>query len=265
MSSAPRCGRLTALLVTSPLSSTARADVRLVLASDRGEPLARRLDAEASEIGLVLVPAVLHPGEAPRRIWDREQAAGVLHVVSAETVELWVSLPGGGVGRFETVRGKAENDEAFALRIVEEVRARFVELHVPDAEKLSAPSKQTHADDSKPTPAPDSAPSRTPPEPAKPPTADEGRTIPPEAKAGMSASGSFRLAATGGAGATFAAGGGGPAAAALAGLHVRLGAPLRLTARALLPFTSARATANEGAADVRAYFFAVSAALVNGR
>src|SRR5205814_7841309 len=148
MSSGPRCRRVTALLVASLLSSTARAEVRLVLASDRGEPLTRRLDAEAREIGLVLVPAALRPGEAPRHLSDRERAAGVLYVVSAETVELWVTLTGGGVGRFETVRGRTENDEAFALRIVEEIRARFVELHVPDAETLATPSKQTQAENS---------------------------------------------------------------------------------------------------------------------
>jgi hypothetical protein len=146
------------------------------------------------------------------------------------------------------------------LRIVEEIRARFVELHVPDAETLAAPSKRTAAEDSEAIPAPDSAAPRKGPEGAKPPSADAGRSIPAGAEAGTPSSASVRLAATGGAGATFAAGGLGPAADALAGLHVRLGAPLRLTARALLPFTSTGATANEGAADVRTYFFAASAA-----
>src|SRR5258706_924635 len=157
MSCAPRCRRVTALLVASLLAPRAHAEVRLVIKSDRAAPLTRRLDAEASEIGLVLVPAELRGGEAPRRLSDRERAAGVLHVVSSETVELWVALTGGGVGRFETVRGRAESDEAFALRIVEEVRARFVQLHVPDAETLAAPSKETRTGDSGASAAPPSA------------------------------------------------------------------------------------------------------------
>src|SRR5690349_16732616 len=113
MSCAPRCRRVTALLVALLFSRSACADVRLVLASDRdATPLTRRLTAEASEIGLVLVPAKLRADETPRGLSDRERAAGVLHVVSVEKVELSVPLPNDGLARFETVRGRTESDEA---------------------------------------------------------------------------------------------------------------------------------------------------------
>jgi hypothetical protein len=240
----PRC--LVIVLLAILLPAPARADVRLVLLSDRDAELSRRLDAEAREIGLALLDAPRPRGESLRATAERERATGVLRVVSSTNVELWVLLRDEGAGTFEIVRRGAESDEAFALRVIEEVRARLVELRLPDADTLGESAwTGSGKDGSMTTPPP--GPNR------EVSSREKSGDLPPGRRVA-------RVAVRGGVGAIFATGGLGASVDAALGLQLRPRAPLRLTAEAMLPLSGVGAAAAEGSADARVYLFAAELA-----
>jgi hypothetical protein len=209
-----------AVLVALPAAASERR--RLVLVAESSE-LAHRLRAEAVDLGLD-VEVESPTNVAPPAIAQKHAAVGVLRVSAPSTVELWIASGDERPSSYETFRAQPGEGDAFAFRVVEEVRARLTRLHLPDAPEAM---RASGAD----APAPEIAR----------PVADR-RRAPPAIGAGM--------------GTTMASGGMGPALQAAIVLRSPAFAGWRAGVEALLPLAAQTFSAPEGSASVRTYVVA---------
>jgi hypothetical protein len=123
-------------------SALAETSARVVLVSGSEPVLARKLRAEAEAAGLRVIEvgpdaAAAEAGE----LMARHQAAAVIRLVSADRAEVEVGVADGAISR--TLTRRSADGESFALRVVEEVYARLVELRLvePRADSASHPSR----------------------------------------------------------------------------------------------------------------------------
>ena len=131
------------LAATLAIFATARAEgnLRLVLVADGDEQLGRRLLAEARQAGFEVVVEPAGRAEQARELARRNHAVGVLREARPLGVELW--LVGDERRSASTASFQPEKSEgdAFAVRVIEETRARIVALHLlaPEAEPPAVP------------------------------------------------------------------------------------------------------------------------------
>jgi hypothetical protein len=222
----------TLLLALAPSAAGKEPD-RLVLIAPADSDLARRLQAEAVAAGLeLIVEPATRAGETPAAPADRHRAVGVIRVVAPTAVELYLRSREGKRASYESLTAVAGEDESFALRIAEEIRARLVALELPARaapEETGAPASGVAAVAAR-TPATGAEQGARPPRPG----IDVG--------VGIAVS--------------KAAGGIGAGLAAALALRLRFASGWGASAQALVPVVSNRVSGVEGSADVRAYMLA---------
>lgn len=246
-------GALLAAVV--PAAATPLATLSIVDAGSAA--LARKLRAESAYAGFGTAGAVAgggSPGHATEPV-------AVLRVVSASRVELRVAALDGHVSHIELVRAEGEGG-SFALRVIEQARARLVDLG------WEVPAERSPAGDAERSPA-----GRAEPAPTAAPHAGEGAptlaSAAPEPAAGaasdrlsgaaVAADATPRsvLALDAGIAASWAAGGVGVTPHALLGLRARHETGWGASATALLPLAGNDVVAPEGEARVSWSSFAV--------
>jgi hypothetical protein len=233
---------VTIMVIALPAQANERA--RLVLLSDPRSELTRRLHAEAAEVGLALVgPSSGQDDDPPGRLAERYGAGGVIRVASPTTVELWFLPREGGAPQHVMLRAQSGEEASFAFRVVEEVRARMIELRLPEGDS-NAPGSRLPAGKG-PTEGANAEPPVTP-----------AQTERADARArGASPSEPSVVALSGGIGATSAEGGMGTTVHAALGLRATLASRWSATAQALLPWTRNGFSGLEGSASAGVYLF----------
>jgi hypothetical protein len=224
------------------LAVTSRADGRpriVLLSADY--TLARRVSAEAEAAGFAVVeldPA--HVQGSDSALLEQNAAVALIRLVSPDRAELEFRTAE-GPGKTSLLRRPTDGD-AFALRIVEEARARLVELEI--IEDSPPPARSEPA---APAPAEPRDLARSP-EPARAPERDRvlargGRSSPP------------KLWASGGLAASAPAGGLGATLHAAFGARIEPTSRFSLSAQALLPVTENNLNRPEGSADANVSLF----------
>jgi hypothetical protein len=228
------------------LPAQANEKARLVLISESHAELARRLHAEAAQVGLVLVDdSGPWQSDSPRGVPERHGALGVLRIVTPSSIDLWL-LPREGPTYHQLIQAQKEEGDPFAVRVIEEVRARLVELKLPAPE-----GPQAGASEPKPgarLPSPEKGPTPEP-APLASPSDAEGKARATRAPRPV------LFEASAGVGATQAAGGMGTAVQGALAFHAILEGRWRATAQALLPVSTNTFQAPEGTARAVPYFF----------
>jgi hypothetical protein len=226
---------VTAMLVTLPALALERA--RLALVAESGGDLARRLRAEAADLGLeVTFETNVSSNVPPSVIAERHAAVGVIRISSPSAVDLWIPSGEQRPATYETVRAQPGEGESFAFRVVEEVRARLIKLRLPDVNAAERVAQGPDASD-------DAA------RVATPRAASEGDA---GARAGTrQRPGSLDIGA--GVGGSAAIGGMGMALDAVVALRAPVASGFYAAAQALLPLTVESFSASEGTAKARAF------------
>jgi hypothetical protein len=231
--------------------------------------LARKLRAESAYAGFSTVGAVAGGG-APGQAME---PVAVVRVVSASRVELRVAALDGHVSRIELVRADGEGD-SFALRVIEQARARLVDLgwEVPAERSPAGNAGSASAAELSP---PGNAESASAAEPSPPGNAESASAAPnageraspvasvalerpagaasdrlSDAALGPDATPRSLLALDAGIAASWAAGGVGVTPHALLGLRGRHETRWGASATALLPLAGSDVVAPEGEAHV---------------
>jgi hypothetical protein len=205
---------------TNALAASGTARIVLV-ASDNAE-LARKVRAEAEHVGISTATESRAVSAGDAELVRRHGAVGVVELASPDRVRIHLA-PSGEHGAYDAVVERAPADgDGFAVRVVEQVRGRLVELRLLPAEPEAAP--QTQAREASAPPALGANPSR--------PRQDR-----PDPAQGASGKSPTLGLAVGGAG-TVAFGGVGATPAASLALRLEPTSRWAATLRALLPATS---------------------------
>jgi hypothetical protein len=249
------CALLALGLLALAGSALAQASARVVLVTGHEPVLARKVRAEAEAVGLGVVEIASDTEAA--ELMARHEATAVIRLASADRAEVAVGVADGAISR--TLTRRPADGEAFALRVVEEVYARLVELRViePRSDSTGALSRSAGGTREAPPgsepvetrrdPSPVSTPGS--PHPVQPPAPTDRR--PDQAGTGAEA----RLFLSGGLGVSQPAGG------VSGSLHGALGVrlePVRrfaAAAHAFLPLTENSLSEPEGSADVNVNLF----------
>ncbi len=235
---------LSALLWLGAAPGTAYASpAPRVILIDRGSAnLTRKIRAELADTELVIVsPAADESEQLDAAALDGGAGDALLEIVSDQSVQLYVSGSRAHDAYSRTLLSRA-GEESFPWRVVEELRARLVELgfELPD----SAPS----------VPAPPSVTA------ARSPTANgSAASVTDVAAPSYDVGYQIKLWGDAGLGGIFAAGGLGPAFAGVLGLRVQAGSNVSLRLAASLPLSNNGTTAREGEVDVSVKTFHVEA------
>jgi hypothetical protein len=257
-----RCPRLAlalglalAVTVVSHLASGAQATDVLIVGSGSAE-LSRKLRAEVHDAGFTTV------GVAPSGPVPGSSTPATLRVLAPGRVELSVARAS-DAARFEQIleRRPAEG-ESFALRVVEQLRARLVDVGwtLPSPEDLESASR---SDSEGSAAADDVAPLQTAAAPA--PSLADGEGPSPSAtfeEAGgsvsASAGGALRVWLDAGVAGSWARGGLGATAHATIGSRLELGPVWGIRVRSLWPLHDAQLEESEGEARVAWTGFSVA-------
>lgn len=233
-----RSGLLSLMCVAfaAALSAGALAEERahVLLAGGTDPTFARRVRAEAEAAGLVVIE-VAEASDASELL-TQYHAPALIRLFSDERSEIHVLLADGAIVR--TLARHGDDRDSFALRLVEEVYARLVELH------LVEPRKRTEA-----------APAVVEPVRAQP-AADRGREHPRAAGAPLTSS---KLWLLGGLAGTRPAGAIGATVHGVLGVALEPARRVTLAARAFLPLTENNLVEREGSADVNVNLFIADA------
>src|SRR5882672_795092 len=96
-------------------SAQANEKSRLVLISESHAELARRLHAEAAQVGLVLVDdSAPWQSDSARGVPERHAALGVLRIVTPTSIDLWL-LPRDGPPYHQLIQAQTEEGDPFAV------------------------------------------------------------------------------------------------------------------------------------------------------
>ncbi len=219
----------------------AQDELRIVLV-DAGSPeLARKVRAEAMQAGFT--------------VSEHEEGQSLAHVaiVSGEQVEVTIPRRGDEPPFSQKLARRAGEGDSFALRVIEELRARLIELEIVEESRFAAQPTApapAPAPAAEPAPAPEQRAPAPAPEPA--PELDAHWKEPPIQRE----PGRFWLRAGGGA--TFPDGGIGATPQVALGLAYEDPGGFGVGGRALLPLTDNRVSAAEGDADVNVNLFTAS-------
>jgi hypothetical protein len=110
----------------------ARADnpPRIVILAEENDELARKVRAEALNAGFVVVDAHPSGSAGDRALLSRHGANALVRVSSAEQVEVYIARSADDSPYTQALVPRSNEGEAFALRVVEQTRARLIELKV---------------------------------------------------------------------------------------------------------------------------------------
>ena len=228
---------------------SARAEAPLrVLVLDQGNPaLARKIRAEGRYAGFALLDAAALGGEAPDAAGlARTGAAAAIEISAHEQVRLYLTSSEGAYSQV-SLEQRAGDAESFPLRVIEQLRARLVDLGwalaSESAPKESAATSQ--ADIVRAAPSPPAS----------------GRMSVNDAAAGApsSAPRAWRFWLQGGLSVLDAAGGVGVMAQGVLGAQLEWDAGWGLGALALLPLSDNEVRKSQGEADVRLYLYLLRA------
>ena len=228
----------------------AAANVEILIIDAGSAELARKVRAEAAYAGFVT--RTRSAGSERTQRARGAQAPASIRVDSLDRVELRVTTDDATVHTQELVRDPGEGD-SFALRVVEQLRARLVDLgwQLPDASESTEASEPTDANE--PTEAP---PASVPPQPAGVLSDDATRAATPTV--GVEASDAARpvmLWLDAGVAGSWARGGLGATPQARLGLRATFGAGWGASVTSLLPLLDNEVAAAEGEASVSWYLF----------
>lgn len=242
------------------------AGVRVLLVGPENAALARQVRAEANHAGFVTEVASPEPGDEATFL-KRHEAVAAIHLLSAETVRIYVAASGEHSTYDARLRRAPADGDSFAVRIVEQVRGRLVEFELLPPEAPAAPQP---APDSA-APAPSAAPtasSSVPRSDAPAPADASVKGVRPAAQLTAAPTASDDLptarAASGsipwiwfsaGVAGTSAIGGLGPTLETALGLRLQPSPSWSASAFALLPLTENELTEPEGSADVSVHLF----------
>jgi hypothetical protein len=218
-------------------ASAASVAPRVVLVAPDGAELARKVRAEAEHVG-ISIASERGPSPGDGELLRRHGAVGVVELVSPERVRIHVA-PSGDHGAYDTSIERAPADgDGFAVRVVEQVRGRLVELRILVPESEAVRDAERPAD---PTPPRDTVSSR--------PGVDR-----PDARQRASVHSPTLGLAVGGAG-TAAVGGLGVTPGVALGLRLEPTSRWAATLRALLPVAENDLVAREGEASAQISLF----------
>jgi hypothetical protein len=249
------CALLAIGLLALAGSALAQASARVVLVIGSEPVFARKVRAEAEAVGL----AVVEIGSAAEaaELMARHQAAAVIRLASADRAEIAVGVADGPISR--TLTRRPTDGESFALRVVEEVYARLVELRVIEPAPDSTGAASRHVGGTREaTPGServetrrDPAPASTPASPrdVQPPAPTDRR--PDEARTGPEA----RLFLSGGLAVSQPAGGVSGTLHGALGMRLEPVRRFAAAAHAFLPLTENNLSEPEGSADVNVNLF----------
>jgi hypothetical protein len=230
-------------LFFAPHAASASETARVVLLTSGDATLARKVQAEAEHVGILVVTEHGATPAGDATLLGRHEAVAVIQLISPERVRIHVAASGEH-GAYETLveRSPADGD-GFAVRVVEQLRGRLVELRLlaPDPESDAA-VRATTAE----TPAPAGKPGA----PASATDERNGAALPGR----FNDTGPTLGIALGG-GATLAAGGLGGTPSIALGLRVEPVERVAATLHALLPLAENDVVAPEGEASVKVSLF----------
>ena len=231
----------------------AQTEPRMLVVSRDDEELARKVRAEGANAGLAAVElsgAEGH-GASNAELLTRHRAVAVVRVVSRDRVEVYVGAAGGREPYSRSLRRRPDDSESFAMRAVEQVRARLIELNILVPEDHGGGNIPTET----------AAPSASPAEPPAPQDPERSTRLTGEAELDRggardvpSAPGP-KLWLSGGAAATSPAGGIGATAHGAFGVNVAPSSTWNVSAYALLPATENELSGAEGQAELNASLF----------
>jgi hypothetical protein len=248
------CALLALALLVLAGSALARASARVVLMTGSEPVLARKVRAEAEAVGLEVIE-IGSDAEAAE-LMARHQAAAVIRLASADRAEVAVGVADGPISR--TLTRRPADGESFALRVVEEVYARLVELRVieppPDstgtASRLAGGAREATPGSERVETRRDPSPSSTPGSPHQQPPAPTDRR-PDQAGTGAEA----RLFLSGGLAVSQPAGGVSGTFHGALGMRLEPVRRFAAAAHAFLPLTENNLSEPEGSADVNVNLF----------
>jgi hypothetical protein len=236
-------------------STLAQATARVVLVTGHEPVLARKVRAEAEAVGLRVVEIASDAGAA--ELMARHDATAVIRLASADRAEVAVGLADGAISR--TLTRRPTDGDSFALRVVEEVYARLVELRViePRSDSTAPPSQSAGGTreaspgsepvETRRDPSPVSTPGSS--HPGQPPAPADRR--PDQPRTGAEA----RLFLSGGLGISQPAGGVSGSLHGAIGVRLEPARRFAAAAHAFLPLTENNLSEPEGSADVNVNLF----------
>jgi hypothetical protein len=107
----------------------ADANVRIVVFSQGNVELARKVVAEAAQAGLQVVVVAGRAGEYQPEL-DRVHAVALVAIQSEDHVELYTAGGASHTASSEQLARRPSEGDAFPLRVVEQLRARLLELNL---------------------------------------------------------------------------------------------------------------------------------------
>ncbi len=233
------------MLLLSLLYATSAAGqsrtARVVLVESGNTELARKVRAEAEHVGILVTSERVPSAGGDAQLVERYDAAGVVELVSADRVRIHVAASGEH-SAYDTVVERAPADgDGFALRVVEQVRGRFVELRLLQAEPESAPGPGAEK----------------PPGPAAPTASEKAalETNQNKTNAGAPGAETPTLGLTVGGALTGASGGVGLTPGIALGMRLEPASRFSLALHALLPIVENEVNASEGEASIRVNLF----------
>lgn len=230
------CVLLLSVLFTTSAGAESKT-ARVVLVASGNVELARKVRAEAEHVGILVTSEGAVPPGGDAELVGRHAAAGVVELTSPDRVRIHVAASGEH-SAYDTVVVRAPADgDGFALRVVEQVRGRLVEL------KLLPPEPATDAETT-----------------AGAVAASESEkaaldTNPKRATDGVPSTETPTLGLTVGGAVTGASGGVGLTPGVALGLRLEPAARFSAALRALLPIVENEVNAPEGEASVRVNLF----------
>jgi hypothetical protein len=217
----------------------ANGAARIVLVTSGNEELARRVRAEAEHVGISIASDSGTPASGDTELLQRHAAVGVVELRSSDRVRIYVA-PSGEHGAYETAIDRAPADgDGFALRVVEQLRGRLVELRILPPEPESGVRVPEH-------------------DPTPPPAREASSLRPGDARGRVPAKPSSFAPTLGlavGTGGTLAVGDMGVNESVALGLRLEPLPQWATTLRALLPITENDIVAPEGSASVGVTLF----------
>jgi hypothetical protein len=217
------CVLLSSLFAIS--NAAAASAARIVVVTSGNAELARKVRAEAEHAGILVASEEVASPAGDKALLEKHGAVGVVELSSPDRVRIYVAASGEhGDYRAVVERAPADGD-GFALRVVEQVRGRLVELRLlpPEPESRAAPVAST-------PPEPDTSP---------------GVEVPPPPTLGLAVGGAMSVAA----------GGIGVAPAIALGLRLEPSARFSASLHALLPVVDNEVNEPEGEASVLVNLF----------
>lgn len=207
-------------------AAAASATARIAIVASGNTELARKVRAEAEHAGIVVANEEAATPGGDGALLEKHGAVAVVELLSADRVRIYVA-PSGEHGDYRAFVERAPADgDGFALRVVEQVRGRLVELRLLPAEPERGAAEVVTA----------------PPEASTP---RSGELPPPSPTLGLAVGGALSVAS----------GGIGPTPGIALGLRLEPSARFSAALHALLPIVENEVNEPEGEASVLVNLF----------